>query len=105
MAMKKYKANAVVGLLSGKVKLTKDQASSREFSVECISKKGNTYKIIEGIQFKAGEEFSYDGDIPKSVALDVSKLGKKETDTETETETDTETDTETETETETDVNN
>jgi len=76
MAMKKYQATAVVVLCSGKVKLTKDQAASRSHLLEQVNKKG-VFKIVDTIQFKAGENFSFDGEIPKGIADDLEAVDGK----------------------------
>jgi len=72
--MKLYKATKVVKLISGKVKLSKDQIARRSHLIEDLN--NGDYKIIEPIYFKYGEEFRYDGDIPKSMASSVEKKEK-----------------------------
>jgi len=62
--MKKYKAIDVVRLGSGQIVLNKDQARRRDMSVglNCIDKE---------ICLKSGEVFEYDGNIPKSMRVQV----------------------------------
>jgi len=64
--MKTYKAHQPITLSSGKLALTKEQASSREYCTEKTKKGKNIYLIVGKVQFKKGEEFGYDGVIPKA---------------------------------------
>lgn len=69
-------AGAVITLHSGRVKLTEDQANRR---ASCLSndKKGGkagVYNIEKPIQFKLGEVFGYDGEIPKSMLDEVIEI-------------------------------
>lgn len=66
--MKEYKATAVISLHAGKVMLSKEQASPRMHALDVVDKKNDVYSIKSTIQFKAGEVFSYDGDIPKMLS-------------------------------------
>lgn len=73
--MKEYTASAVVMLHSGKVKLNKDQARRRRRCLEGKKdQKSGVFRIVKPIQFKVGEAFGYDGEIPKSM------IGQLETD-------------------------
>lgn len=63
--MNKYVVTNPVTLRSGVVRLTKEQASKRAHALEPA---GKDYRIIGQIQFKTGEEFGYEGDLPKSMA-------------------------------------
>lgn len=64
--MKQYCAAQVITLRVGKVKLTEQQARRR---MQCVSgkkgQKSGIFEIVRPIQFKVGEEFGYDGEIPK----------------------------------------
>ena len=66
MAMQKITTLVPIRLSSGKVKLTKEQARRRQHLLG--DNKGSTYDLEElgiTVHFKAGEEFSYSGEIPK----------------------------------------
>jgi len=62
--MKKYKAIDTVRLGSGKIVLNKDQARRRNMSIGL-----NT--IDKEICLKGGEVFEYDGNIPKSMRVQI----------------------------------
>ena len=68
--IKEYEAAEVVNLQFGRVKLTAEQAAPR---MHCLSGKKNqksgVFEIVKPIQFKVGESFGYDGDIPKSMLV------------------------------------
>lgn len=64
--MNKYIATKPVTLNSGVVRLTKEQASGRMHKLESLGK--DCYRIIGANQFKVGEEFGYEGDLPKNMA-------------------------------------
>lgn len=67
--MNTYKANAPVRLVMGVLKLTEKQAARRAHVLrEVEDSEGGVYELIGETQFKAGEEFGYDGKVPKSVA-------------------------------------
>ena len=76
MAMKTYIAGSVVRLHSGKVKITKKQHARRQRLLGEYKKNG-VYDVTSKIEFKAGEEFGYDGDIPKSMAEDLEELNAR----------------------------
>jgi hypothetical protein len=73
--MKTYRASKFVTLPSGNVRLTKDQERRRSHAIEKV--KGREFKIIAPIGFKAGEEFGYDGEIPKALASSIEAVKKK----------------------------
>lgn len=60
-------------LSSGTVVLSDRQAEGREPSLDNVG--GGVYRILKTIQFKAGEEFQYDGDVPKGFT---ETIGTKE---------------------------
>ena len=71
----KYIATSVVSFGAGaELGLTKAQAASRQ---AFLSDLGKGWYIATGpVQFKIGEEFRFDGDLPKSMAADVEALAK-----------------------------
>lgn len=76
--MQKFIAHAPVYLHSGSVKISDDQYKRRAHQLQESKGKG-VYEIVRGpVCFKAGEEFGYSGDIPKSMADIVAdaKTGK-----------------------------
>ena len=65
----KYTALAVVAFAAGaELGLSKDQASARRHALTEHPKRKGWYQATGPIQLKAGEEFQYDGDLPKSLA-------------------------------------
>jgi len=54
--MKNYRTRIAITMSSGRVGLTDDQVRRRAASLRRV--KGNTYKIISPVQFKAGEIIS-----------------------------------------------
>lgn len=67
--MKSYKALAPVALFPGTVvHLTKAQAETRAHALERHGKGSNTFIVTARIEFKAGESFKVDGDLPKNLA-------------------------------------
>lgn len=71
--MKSVVAAAAITLASGRLELTAAQATSRKHSLKKIkvNKEGDgLFEIQVPVQFKAGEKFGYDGEVPKSM-LDV----------------------------------
>jgi len=68
--MNEYKAEGVVTIHGGRVLLNEDQAKRRAHAIQPKKKnqKKGVYKVIAPIQFKIGEEFGYDGEIPKTIA-------------------------------------
>jgi len=81
--MKKITASAVVTVGSGVVALTEAQARPRAHNLELL-KKGkdrSEYSVRAPIQFKAGEEFLYSGEVDKLGRLhdpDAEALAKLE---------------------------
>lgn len=81
--MKKIVAQQVVTVGSGVVALTEAQAKPRAHNLELLKKgkERSEYNVRAPIQFKAGEEFLYSGEIDKSGRLhdpDAEALAKLE---------------------------
>jgi hypothetical protein len=73
----KYTAIAVVAFAAGaELGLTKDQASARRHAITEHPKRKGWYVASGPLQFKAGEEFQYDGDLPKGMAESVEAQQK-----------------------------
>lgn len=73
----KYVATAVVSFGAGSaLGLTKPQADARVASLQPIEGRKGWYTTSAPVQFKRGEEFQHDGDLPKAIATD---LGQAET--------------------------
>ena len=67
MAAKKYIVTAIFATLPGGiVTLTTAQASTRSHNLKPLD--DGRYEIVNPVQFKAGEEFGYDGELPKALA-------------------------------------
>lgn len=65
--MKNYVAKELVTLPAGSVvELTDKQAADRAPRMTRVSK--GRYRLNEALQFKAGEAFGFDGDLPKTIA-------------------------------------
>lgn len=65
----KYIALAVVAFAAGaELGLTKDQASARRHALTEHPKRKGWYQVTGPVQLKTGEEFQYDGDLPKGMA-------------------------------------
>jgi hypothetical protein len=65
----KYKALAVVSFGAGAVLgLNKDQARARAYVTTAIKGRDGWFTTTSPTQFKAGEEFSYEGDLPTARA-------------------------------------
>lgn len=78
--MQTYKATAAVGINPGAVvKLTDEQAAARAHAITAQGKSG-TYLVRSRIEFKGGEIFQVDGDMPKNLA-DFVETGKKKVQT------------------------
>ena len=67
--MNKYQATAVTNLVGGNVELDADQFRRRRHAV--TKNEDGTFAVKDRIQFKAGEEFGYDGAVPKGMAVDL----------------------------------
>ena len=66
--MKVYTAAAVITLHEGRVQLTQEQARRRKSQITSKrNQKSGTYSIVKPVQFKVGECFGYDGEIPKAM--------------------------------------
>lgn len=70
--MKRYKTTAILNLHAGNLQLDKDQLRRRRHLV--ADNKDGTVAIMKPVQFKVGEEFGYDGDIPKILADDLTEV-------------------------------
>lgn len=65
--MDKYIVTSRVARLSGGVlHLTAEQAKHRAHNLKPLGK--NRHEIINPVEFKAGEEIGYEGDLPKTLA-------------------------------------
>lgn len=76
----KYEVTAVSARInSGVLELTKEQAGPRLHNLKLI--KGNKYEVLNTVEFKRGEVFGYDGDLPKVLAdvmePEAAKTGSK----------------------------
>ena len=74
--MRKIKTVNITTLSSGNVQLSEAQASPRLHNLKHIN--GDIYEIANPIQFKAGEELGYDGEINKTLMLDLEPAIQKE---------------------------
>ena len=63
--MKTYLSLQPVTIQTGLVQLSKDQAKGRIHNLKFIE--SDVYQLINPINFKAGEVFGFDGQIPKSM--------------------------------------
>lgn len=70
--MNKYQATVVTNLIGGNVELDADQFRRRRHAV--TKNEDGSYAVKNKIQFKAGEEFGYDGDVPKGLAENLAEL-------------------------------
>lgn len=75
--MNQYRALNVVTVHSGILKLSKDQAKRRMHSLVAEKKGKGLFEITSPVQFKAGEEFGYKGELPKNLVADLEKTKKK----------------------------
>jgi hypothetical protein len=67
--MKMFKTTGAVGLNAGAmVLLTPAQAESRAAALLPVKPKAGLYQVKNRIEFKSGETFGFDGDLPKSMA-------------------------------------
>lgn len=70
------KVHKVIGrsvtLNAGKVGLTEQQAKSRAACIRKAGREDGVYEIIKPVEFKCGEVFEFDGDVPKHAAADLS---------------------------------
>lgn len=70
--MKIFKTKAPVSIHSGKLRLTEKQALARASMV--TKERAGLYRVIKPMEFKAGEKFGYDGELPKSLAALVEEV-------------------------------
>lgn len=64
----RYTTTAIVNLPAGVVLgLSESQAANRKHALEAKGRKG-AYVTTQPVQFKVGESFEYEGDLPKSLA-------------------------------------
>lgn len=73
--MKKFECLGIVTIRSGILRITKEQADARHYGVKNIE--GDLYEVFKPVQFKAGESFSYDGELPKTMAHLTDDLSAK----------------------------
>lgn len=67
--MDKFRACTVVTIPAGvRLDLTRAQALARAHALQKDGKTGNVYTTTRPVQIKIGEEFGYDGELPKSLA-------------------------------------
>lgn len=66
--MKNYKTTANLRLHAGRLRLTKEQAQARAHMLESVDGEIGIYEIKGYAEFKAGEVFGFDGDVPKTKA-------------------------------------
>lgn len=62
----KYTTTAIVNLTSGILELSEDQARRRFHNLKALG--DGRFEVLRTVQFKTGETFGYDGDIPKTLA-------------------------------------
>jgi fumarylacetoacetate (FAA) hydrolase family protein len=68
----KYTVTGKSVLITGGVlTLSSSQASDRSHLLKKIDAKGNKYEVLGAVTFKKGEEFGYEGELPKSLASDL----------------------------------
>lgn len=73
----KYIALAVVAFAAGAdLGLTEAQASARAHALTPIGGRKGWYTTTGPVQFKAGEEFQHDGELPKALAESVESARK-----------------------------
>lgn len=73
----KYIALAVVAFAAGaELGLNKDQASARRHALTEHPKRKGWYTTTGPVQLKAGEEFAYDGTMPKGMASAMEPVQK-----------------------------
>jgi len=72
--MIEYKTLQIVNLFSGEIGLSPKQAKPRSKKLKPVFGKPDTFEILEGIQFKAGETIRLAGVIPKVMRASLSKI-------------------------------
>jgi hypothetical protein len=73
--MNEYKTLQTVALFTGEIGLTPFQAKRRSGKVKPVFGKPDTFEILEGIKFKAGETIRLSGVIPKVMRMSLAKIG------------------------------
>jgi hypothetical protein len=76
--MDNFKVIKLVTLHAGIVRLSDAQASSRAHKLEPVKGRKGCYLITAPNQFKAGEEFGYEGEIPKALADNLTGAAEAE---------------------------
>lgn len=72
MMMKNYQVTGkVVSISSGIVELVKHQSDARMFALNPVGK--NRFAVLKTIHFKHGETFGYDGELSKTLALELAE--------------------------------
>lgn len=73
----KYVAVAIVNLVAGAVLgLSKAQAATRTHCLAPVAGRKGWYEATGPVQFKVGEEFQFDGELPKSLAESLEPIKK-----------------------------
>jgi hypothetical protein len=73
----KYIALAVVAFAAGaELGLSKDQASARRHALTPNPDRKGWYQVTGPVQLKAGEEFQFDGELPKGMAESLEAVKK-----------------------------
>ncbi|MFA6121916.1 MAG: hypothetical protein WCT35_04885 [Sideroxydans sp.] len=73
----KFKVTAVSARLhAGVLVLTKEQARPRRHNLKEVGK--GRYEIVNPVEFKLGEEFGYEGELPKALALNLTSAADAE---------------------------
>ena len=67
-----YQATVVTNLVGGNDELDVDQIRRRRHAV--TKNEDGSYAVKNKIQFKIGEEFGYDGEVPKGLANNLAEL-------------------------------
>ncbi|TAK45259.1 MAG: hypothetical protein EPO27_10595 [Betaproteobacteria bacterium] len=63
--MKEYVAKAVLTLGAGRVRIDVEQAKTRAHNLKPLGE--GLHEIVNPIQFKRGERFGWDGEVPKAM--------------------------------------
>jgi hypothetical protein len=71
--VKRYRVTAKAAVIpAGIIALDADQAKARSHNLKAAGT--GRFEIVRPIEFKAGEEFGYDGALPKSIAEAVDEI-------------------------------
>lgn len=76
--MDRYIVTEPVTLHAGVVSLKPEQVEHRERNLKKLTLRPNCYEIIRPVQFKRGEEIGYEGDMPRSMADNLTEKAKFE---------------------------